>query len=194
MADLTTLAVVKIDANISGVDADRDTLLESLIDGVSAQMQDWMSREIPSATATDEKIDSVGEIKIQTIHYPIVTVTTLTEDAVALVEDTDFEMNEEDLRRGQITRISGNNTQPWASGKRVVKITYVHGFATVPVSLENAATALVVARFFETIQSGKGWRGLASKGVDPAASINYDKDIWTRETIPAMAPFRRMVA
>ncbi|GAF91746.1 unnamed protein product, partial [marine sediment metagenome] len=54
--------------------------------------------------------------------------------------------------------------------------------------------ALVVAKFNETAQSGHGWRGLTSKGVDPSSSTTYDKEIWKRETVPAMAPFLRRVA
>jgi hypothetical protein len=194
MADLTTLAKVKLDGKISGTDADRDSVLESIIDGVSQDMQNWMDRPITQLTATDEKIDSIGDIRIQTMHYPIISVTTLTEDGTALVEDTDFEMQEDDLKRGHIVRISGNYAIAWARGLRVVKITYVHGYATVPVGLEIAANALVLQRFNETVQSGKGWRGLVSKGVDPSATTTYDKDIWTRDIIPAMTPYRRQVA
>jgi hypothetical protein len=151
MADLTTLAKVKLDGKISGTDADRDSVLESIIDGVSQDMQNWMDRPITQLTATDEKIDSIGDIRIQTMHYPIISVTTLTEDGTALVEDTDFEMQEDDLKRGHIVRISGN---------------------------------YAIA----------GWRGLVSKGVDPSATTTYDKDIWTRDIIPAMTPYRRQVA
>jgi hypothetical protein len=73
-------------------------------------------------------------------------------------------------------------------------VTYIHGYAAVPDDLVTAATALVVARYFETKQSSMGWRGLASKGVDPNSSVSFDKEIWLRETIPAMAPYRRVMA
>jgi hypothetical protein len=63
----------------------------------------------------------------------------------------------------------------------------------VPDDLVIAATAEVAQRFNDTKQ-GKGWRGLASKGVDPNASVSYDKEFWLRETIPAMAPYRRVMA
>ncbi len=188
------LARVKLDANISGTDADRDTVLSSMIAGVSKRMQDWMNRPIVQTTTASEKVDIVGEIKIQTKHYPIISVSALTENGTALVEDTDFEMTPEDLERGQISRISGGFPASWISGPRVVAVSYVHGFAEVPYSLVVAATDLVVNKYFETVQSGKGWRGLASKNVDPGSSGAYDKDIWTRETVPTMEPYRRMVA
>ena len=191
---LTTLAAVKLDGDISGADADRDTVLNSIIAGVSKRMQNWMDRPIVQTTATDEKIDSIGDYKIQTRHYPIISVSSLEENGTALTEDTGFEIEEEDLERGQIIRISGDDPIAWVRGRRVVKLTYIHGFASVPDDLVRAATAQVLQEYHETVQSGDGWRGLASKGVDPAAAIAYDKLVWTRDTIPAMQPYRRQVA
>jgi hypothetical protein len=192
-AFLTSLAHVKLDAKIAGTDADRDTVLTQLIQGVSAQMQSWMGRQIVQATATDEKIDSTGSSVVQTRHYPIISISSLTEAGTALAEDTGFEIEEQDKERGQIERISGDSPIGWVRGRRVVKVTYIHGYAAVPDDLVSAATALVVQRFNDTKQ-GKGWRGLASKGVDPNASVSFDKEIWLRETIPAMAPYRRVMA
>jgi hypothetical protein len=190
---LTTLAKVKLDAEIAGTDADRDTVLNSLIAGVSKQMQNWMDRPIVQSTATDEKIDSSGSSVVQTRHYPIISISALTELDAALAEDTGFEIEEQDKERGQIERISGGLPAGWVRGRRVVKVTYVHGFASVPDDLVQAATALVVVKYFETKQ-GKGWRGLASKGVDPNTAVSFDKDLWERETIPAMARYRRVMA
>ena len=191
---LTTLALVKLDADIAGTDADRDSVINSMIAGVSKQMQNWMWRNIVQATATGEKLDSIGGSTIQTRHYPIISISSLTESGTALVEDTGFEITELDKERGQIERIASGDPIPWVRGRRVVIATYVHGYAAVPDDLVIAATALVVVKYFETVQSSKSWRGVMSKGVDPNASVPYDKEIWSRETIPAMRPYRRMVA
>jgi hypothetical protein len=190
----TTLTKVKQDADISGTDADRDTVLNQIIAGVTRQMQDWMGRMIVQGTVTDEKIDGNGDDEIYLGRFPLIEVTALTEDDTALVEDTDFEAVGPDLEAGRIVRISGTNATAWSSGRRNIKLTYDYGYVTGPDSLVTACTSLVVAKFFETVQSGKGWGGVLSKGVDPNASVSYDKDIWTRETIPAMAPYRRMQA
>jgi len=189
---LTTLAIVKLDAGISGTDADRDSVLTEWISGVSRQMQDWMSRSIVLSTATGEKIDSDGGISVHTHHYPIVSVASLEEAGTALAEGTDFEFTERDMEIGQIVRISGGDPVAWSRGRRIVTVTYTHGWEAVPASLQQAATAMVTVRYFETVQSGKGWRGLSSKGVEPAASATYDKEIWERDIIPAMTPYRRM--
>ena len=190
----TTLANVKLDANIGGTDANRDTVINSIIAGVTRQMQDWMMRDIVQGTATAEKLDGWYSDEVYTKHYPLLAITSLTEDGTALVEDTDFESLEDDKPSGRIVRISGTETAQWTKGRRKVKTTYDHGFVTIPDSLVVAATSLVVAKYFETVQSEKGWRGVLSKGVDPNASVTYDKAIWERETVPAMLPFLRRVA
>jgi hypothetical protein len=190
----TTLAAVKLDAKISGTDADRDTVLTSYMAGVTRQMQDWMKRDIVQGTATAEKLDGWYQDSVYTKHYPITNITALTENTSALVEDTDFESLEGDQESGRIVRISGGYPQSWTAGSRNVAITYDHGYVAVPDSLVTACTSLVVAKFNESVMSGKAWGGLASRGVDPAGSSTYDKGIWERETIPAMTPFLRREA
>ena len=190
---LTSLARVKADLDITTVDATRDALLTQIIQGASVQMQDWMSRPIVETTTTGERLDSDGSDTVQTRGYPIISVSALTEDDDALVEDTDYEMTEYDLEAGQIIRISGGRPMSWVRGRRVVTLTYTHGYAAVPSSLVDAATALTIVRYFETGKSERGRRGLNSKDVEPGATASYDKDVWDRETIPAMRPYRRLV-
>ncbi len=191
---LTSLARVKLDADISGTDDDRDTVLNTIIAGVTREMQDWMGRQIVQGTATAEKIDGWSSEEIHTRHYPIIEITSLSESGSALVEDTGFESLEDDKPEGRIVRLVGGDPVQWGRGRRKVSVTYDHGYVVVPESLALAATAMAVIRFNETVQSGKSWRGLASKGVDPSASTTYDKEIWEREVIPAMRPFRRIVS
>jgi hypothetical protein len=188
----TDLATVKRDAKITDTVADRDLVLNHYIEGVTRAMQDWMGRDIVQGTVVAEKIDGDGFDTVNTRHWPIISITSLDEDGVALVEDTDFEITENDKADGLVVRISGTATQNWLAGRRNIKLTYDHGFIAVPPSLVQAATALVVAKFFETRQSGQAWRGLTTKGVDPNAATNYDKEIWIRETVPAMKPFELM--
>jgi hypothetical protein len=156
-------------------------------------MQDWIGRDIVQGTATAEKVSSNYSDEIFTEHYPIIEITTLTENDTELVEDTGFESLAPDLPFGKIVRISGTATIRWATGRRNISITYDHGYANVPDSLVTAATALVVQKYNETIQ-GKGWRGLGSKGVDPNSSVPFDKNLWEREIVPVMEPYRKRLA
>lgn len=191
--NFTTLAAVKLDAKIAGTDSDRDSVLNAMISGVTGMMQDWIGRKIAQGTVTGEKIDGYSDGPIQTKHYPILDIVTLTENTKTLTEGVDFESVGTDLAHGQIYRLSGSSSIAWSSGKRNIVVTYDHGYVVIPPALVTAATALVVAKFFETVQSGKSWRGLLSKGVDPNSAVTYDKEIWKRETIPAMAPYRKAV-
>jgi hypothetical protein len=192
----TTLAAVKQDLNISGTDAARDAVLNAIIAGVTRQMQNWIGRDIVQGTATAEKHDGWYSEEIFTEHYPIVTdgITALSENGTALVEDTGFESLGPDLPLGRIVRISGGNPINWSVGRRNISITYDHGFTSIPDDLVTAATALVAAKYFETVKSGKSWRGVLSDGIDPNASVSYDKEIWERDVVPVMAPYRRRVA
>jgi hypothetical protein len=189
---LTSLALVKLHAKITGTDADRDTVLAAWIAGISRQMQSYMSRTIASASTTNEKIDSNGSHAIQAHDYPIITVTSLYERETLLAENVDFELNPLDRKLGQIVRISDAYPIGWLPGIRVVRLTYNHGYANVPDDLVWAATEAVVLRYYNTVQSGKGWGGLGSKGVEPAASATYDKDFWARDIVPVLDPYRRM--
>jgi hypothetical protein len=187
----TSLDLVKNDAKIGTVDATRDALLSQIIAGTTAQMQNWMERLIVQQTSTGEKLDGYGEEFIYVNHHPIIEITALTENGAALVLDTDYEHTEDDMLAGRIVRISGDYPVSWSSGKRNVVLTYDSGYVNVPGDLVVAATGLVVVRFNETARSGKGWRSLNTKGVDPNAATTYDKKIWERDTIPVMRHYRR---
>lgn len=188
----TTLSKVKLDAKITDVVADRDAVIQNMIAGVTSRMQDWMQRLIVQGTTVDEKIDGFGFNSISVRNWPITNVTSLVESDEALVLDTDYELTSNDKDDGLIFRVSGTAALGWSRGRRNIVVTYDHGYVSVPDSLCEAATALVVAKFFETRQSGQGWRGLLSKGVDPNASTNYDKEIWERDVLPAMESYIRI--
>jgi len=135
---LTTLARVKqfLDITASG----DDDLINNLIASVSAEVQGWLDRAIIQATATDERLDSIGDSKLHTHYFPIISVSSLTENGSALVEDTGFETKEWDKLAGCLVRTSGGYPAAWAVGSRVVTLTYSHGYATVPAGITQAAT------------------------------------------------------
>jgi len=167
---LTSLARVKQFLGIDGsTDDDR---LNTLIAAVSAEIQGSIRRKIIQATATDEKIDSVGDFRVSVREYPIISVSSLTENGTALVEDTDFEMQEHDLAAGQIVRISDGDPIGWASGRRVITATYSHGYATVPEDVKQAATELV-AFDYNAEKSTGGRFGLSRKVLDTGGSADY---------------------
>jgi len=193
---MTSLSRMKADLGVTSTDATRDLLFNYIMAGVSSRMQNYMDRKIIQQTTTAERIDSIGDIYVQTHHYPIISVSALTENTTALTEGTGFEMKELDLEIGRIVRIADTDGTPtsWASGKRVVTLTYINGFAYVPEDLIGVATSLSVNAYHESESSGRGWRGLGAKGVDPSSSVSFDKDLWVREAVPVLDRYRRMVA
>jgi hypothetical protein len=157
---LTSLVRVKQFLNISG-SADDDRL-NTLIAAVSAEIQGAIGRKIIQATVTNERVDSFGDHTIAVREYPIISVSSLTENLTALVEDTGFEMKAQDLDAGRIIRLSGGYPAAWARGQRVVTVTYSHGYATVPEDIKQAATELVAFDYNQEKDGGARF-GLTGK-------------------------------
>jgi hypothetical protein len=168
-----------------------DTLLSNLIAAASGEMKRFLDREINQGTATDEKIDSIGQNKISVRHYPIISITSLEENGTALTEDTHFECLEWDKLQGAIVRISGDDTIAWAAGSRVIKVTYVHGYADVPYEIVQAVTDLVLFDYRQSAEGG-GRFGLDGKVLDTGGSSGYRTrpEIWEAH-LPRIAGYRR---
>jgi len=190
----TTLALVKNDGKLAGTDADRDTLLNQLIAGVTREMQEYMGRDIVQGSQVDEKLDGSGTDTVYARSYPVIAVDSLTLDGGALVADTDFEFGEQDQASGALVRISGGYPIAWNRGRRNVVFTYDHGYVNVPADLVSAATAAALWRFADSRRSGEGRRGLDNLGVDPASASAFDRDLWTRQVLPVCNRYRRVLS
>ena len=190
---LTTLARVK---EYLGITASTwDDQFNNHIAEVSAEIQSWLGRKIVETTSTGEKFDSSGRNDALIVTgFPVISVASLTEDGTALVEDTGFELTEQDRSAGRITRIdSSGNALAWARGARNITVTYTHGFSSVPEGVTAAATRLVAADFRES-QPGGGRFGLDGKALDTGGAAGYRSraDIW-ESLSPALAPYRRVI-
>ena len=186
---LTSLARVKEFLNISGsTDDDR---INTLIAAVSAEIQGAIGRKIIQATVTDERVDSIGDHVIGVNEYPIISVSSLSEDGTALTEDTGFEMKAQDLARGQIVRLSGGDPTAWASGRRIVTVTYSHGYATVPEDIKQAATELVAFDYNSEKPTGARF-GMRGKALDAGGSSDYltRGEVWDAQR-HRLAAYRR---
>jgi len=194
VADLTTLVDVK--RFMGNRTKDHDSLLTTLISAVTAEVEAWLKRAIVQATATDERISVCNpSFYAQTRFFPIIAVSALTEGGTALVEDTDFEMAEHDLAEGLIVRIGGVDADPvnWISTPRAIKVTYTHGYATVPVGIQQAATALVAHDFYDSVPSAKARFGLRSRTMAAGEDVTFltREEVWTNQ-LPRLAPHRRL--
>lgn len=133
MADYTTLAKVKEFLGIT--DILKDAKLTSLISRVTAIINSYTSRFFDQQTITNEILE-VTEDEIKLIfpkNYPIISVTSITEDDVALVENTDFYVYSTFIKRNGY----------WLKKPKAIKITYVAGYVTVPADIEQVEIEMV---------------------------------------------------
>ena len=118
---LITLANLKTYLKID--DTSHDTQLEQLINSVSTLMLREIDRDLVYTTYTDEYLDGSGEEELYLPEWPIVEITSITENDISLTEG-----EEEDYTvyaaQGYLRKVSGK----WAAGRRNIKITYKAGY------------------------------------------------------------------
>ncbi len=156
--DLTTREAVKdelgITQNVS------DNILDRYISSASAAAQQYCNRIFPVETVSEvflpyhiNRLIRGGVRPLQLQRWPIVTVTSVTENSVLLVENTDYIV---DKTNGQLVRLdSSSPTQLQAFWYPLpLTVVYSTGFATTPLDIEDAIIRMVTRRF-------------RSKGRDP---------------------------
>lgn len=188
---LTNLARVKQYLGISA--STYDDLLNTLIAAVSDEIQSWLRRRILQATVSAERHDTNGSDSVYADHFPIITLSAVTEDGTALVDGTDFEASAGDKEVGRVVRLSGGDPCAWAKGYRNVRLTYDHGYATVPEAIAHAATELVAWDFKQTHPGGFGL-GQKTNVLDTggeAAFLSRD-EVWRQQT-RRLVPYRRLL-
>lgn len=150
--DLTTLGVVKDMLGITVTDS--DTFLTRQITQASAAIASFCNRIFASETVRDTvfpwregypRVLRGGEDgPLQLGRWPIVSVTSLTENGTALTSGTDYLI---DAAKGQILRVDTNGA-PRAWTTLPLVITYVAGYATIPADIADAAIRMVKGQFY----------------------------------------------
>lgn len=117
---------------------------------------DGLSGDVFSATTYIEYVDYDGDTdRIQTRHSPIVSVTSVEYNSVALgqtaswatkVSGTDYTTYN---HRGEIFIIK-TNWQP-SEGEKRIRITYVGGYSTTPPKIQKLATKMVAQRVIDSL-------------------------------------------
>jgi hypothetical protein len=108
--------------------------LEAAIEAVSAMARDKVNCDlVPAALAhTSELIDGTGRCFLYLPGWPVLALTSIYEDDVLLVLDTDFYA---DLGTGVLERAGGLK---WTTTQRGISATYTSGYLTQP----NAAPTI----------------------------------------------------
>lgn len=141
MTDLTTVAAVKAYAGIAST-AD-DALLASLVSAYSQWVRSFTNRDF---TVGDYELwrGGRGQSVLLTPQFPIVDVTLVEVDGVAIPRATSFSGYGYRFSPRAIA-LSGGAT--FTVGIDNIHVTYRAGFATVPTDIAQAVNELVTLRY-----------------------------------------------
>lgn len=155
--DLTTLDVVRDELGIT--DNAKNATLQRYITAASLMAAQYCNRVFPAETITDKvlrrreswpRLLPTGAQVLQLERWPLVSVTSVTEDGTALVAGTDFTPVGS---AGQLIRLDSNgNARSWCIFP--LTVVYVAGYDPIPSDVEDAVIRMVTRRYL-------------SKGRDP---------------------------
>jgi len=188
--DLTTLACVKDEANISGTTL--DALIATLISAVSAEMTRYMQRQIAPVSYTSERFDGEGENWFEVKHPPIraLTAINLEGDLGVYSEAVTLAGTKRDDVAG-VVWIGADGFQDLdlvtLLGAHIGEVTYDGGFPVVPLDIAQKACLQVIHELNQTDRRG-GRLGLQQKVLDSGGTSTYVVGKWApgvRETLDA---------
>lgn len=177
---LTTLALVHDLLKIPDSETGFDPLLETLIDGVTSQIEQRANRHVGVADYV-ETLDGWGRDRLWLAQGPMVSVTEVAELAyrstgvvATVIDPTDYlaigqpggagDLDE----RAAVLRVDGGI---WTRGRANWRVTYRAGHAVIPPALTLDATRLVAAHFRRSDVEGliqTGALDLSTTPLDPA--------------------------
>lgn len=148
------------DVQALGIDVSNVTLVQSLIDSVSAEVRETAGCPI---TVTDSTITLAG-VREQFLSLPggpIRSVTTVTLDGDAV---TDYK-----VRDNRLWRLAG-----WGDVDEDVVVTYTHGFDSPPADITRLVCLMVAAGVNAAAGGFAGHRGVAYER-DDTYQIGYQQ-------------------
>jgi uncharacterized phiE125 gp8 family phage protein len=131
---LTTLAEAKAYLRIT--ETSEDSLIESLINAVSDQIENYCRRKLKEQTYTDEEYDGTNSASLLLSQFPVSSITSVKIDDV-LIDSSEYK-----LRKSTGILIRKNST--WPKDIMNIKVTYVSGYNPVPSDLELACKHMVM--------------------------------------------------
>jgi hypothetical protein len=148
---LITLAELKLFLKIDVSQTQDDTLLEFIINAVSAGFNTETSRTLKSVVYTDLLLDGNGENILSLPNYPVSLIAALTEDDIALTLNTDYYLYSSNFD-AYLRKLYGG---VWGLGSKNIKITMTAGYSTIPDDIKIEALKQAGADF--QTQKGKTW-------------------------------------
>jgi hypothetical protein len=131
-------------------------VLELAIEAVSSLVRDKTNCDLVplAATYAAEKIDGSGRLFLYLPHWPVTVLTSIYEDDVLLILDTDFYA---DLDNGVLERAGGLK---WTKTQRGITATYTAGYLTQPNATPTIPVDLKLACAMQAIDL---WKKLKDK-------------------------------
>lgn len=156
--DLASLDDVKDEIGVK--DNSNNALLQRYLTSASAAVSQYCNRVFPAETMTEtfwasrdrgwrKVLPSVQDLQLS--RWPVQSVTSVTENGTALVQDTDFKVNAEN---GQLVRLNTNG-YPRMWPVYPIVVVYAGGFDKTPPDVQDAVIRMVTKRY-------------VSKGRDPS--------------------------
>jgi hypothetical protein len=163
--DLTTLANVKDELSVT--DGTSDAVLRRYISSASTAAQSFCNRVFALETVSEaffpetpaqRRLSYAPVGPLQLTRWPLVTVTSVTEDGTLLVVGDDYVV---DYTTGQLTRVDDDGlVLAWP--RVLITVVYSAGYATTPSDLEDAVIRMVTQRY-----SAKGRDGMVRQEAIP---------------------------
>ncbi len=163
-ATLTTLAKVQAYVTTSATSGQINTA----IGWATKLIQSYTDRDLIQTTYTDA-YDGNCRRFFYLRQYPVISITSVTLDDEALVENTDYRLTEDSLALDYTD--SEESSWIWTRGYRNLVVVYTAGYATIPVDLEWIATQLTI----DVLNAPAFNRGLKSETWKSHTYINFDQ-------------------
>lgn len=158
---LSTYSLLSLDdlkENLSVSGPGKDAVLESILNRVTDEIEDYLGRQIVTRTTlvvgtrlTEYHSMSTTDADLRTLEWPIITAFTVHEDitlppaygaSALLVEGTGYQVVKAARPRSIIRRLSSGWPYPWLTGHRAIRIVYSAGYAdtaSVPERIKAVA-------------------------------------------------------
>jgi uncharacterized phiE125 gp8 family phage protein len=131
---LTTLEATKNYLRIT--ETSEDLLIESLINAVSDQIENYCRRKLKERTYTDEEYDGTNSSNLLLSQFPVSSVTDVK------IDDISIASSEYKLRKGTGGLVRLNSE--WPEGVLNIKVTHTSGYSPVPSDLDLACKHMVM--------------------------------------------------
>ena len=191
---LVSVAAAKAYCGIPTADVTWDTVLETLIDGVSEAFNRACDRTLAKTTYTNVYLDGPGGRELVLPNFPVVSITAIEEDESALVEGDEYDYLLY-AEAGILTRVGVN----WLEAPKIIKITYVAGYIAIPGTgeTENIPADLKLAALKQVADEwmahkNKTWGKQSDSGPDGGSVSRYETRQFLREVSEVLRAYRRI--